>query len=205
VSEIVPLEIRAMAIALFYALATGVGGIAGPAIFGALVASKDPATLAWGFAGAASLMVVAGVGEAVIGVPAEQESLEDVAEPLSAEGGSAGEPGGEKDREPRRRPRAGTRTFWSEYPLVPATTGQDKALDRELELIEQALGESPLDRQTLARRVHARLWGPGRFRQALRVALAEGRVRRRGRLLHGAGSDTSDARRPAEPGLSTAR
>jgi MFS family permease len=111
ISEIFPLEIRAMAIAFFYAVATGAGGITGPVLFGALVGTKDPTMLAWGFVAAAVLMVVAGIVEAVIGVPAEQESLEDVAEPLSAEGGGKLESeeedsGGDGPRPERTRERA---------------------------------------------------------------------------------------------------
>jgi MFS family permease len=126
VSEIFPLEIRAMAIAFFYAVATGAGGISGPVVYGALVGTKDPTMLVWGFVAAAVLVVAAGIVEAIIGVPAEQESLEDVAEPLSAEGSGelereekgTGEDGarpgrahadwGEAERNLRRE-----RTFWS--------------------------------------------------------------------------------------------
>jgi MFS family permease len=184
VSEIFPLEIRAMAIAFFYAVATGAGGISGPAIYGALVGTKDPTMLAWGFVGAAVLMVVAGVIEAVIGVPAEQEQLEDVAEPLSAEGG-----GGKLEREGEGRsadggPRRRERGFWSSYPAFSgAGVDRDGSLEREVGLIEQALvADGPLDRRSLARRTHARLLGPGRFRQALRRAVASGRVRSDRRL-----------------------
>ncbi len=197
VSEIFPLEIRAMAIAFFYAVATGAGGISGPVIFGALVGTKDPTMLAWGFVAAAVLMVAAGIVEAIIGVPAEQESLEDVAEPLSAEGGGKLEreeegsdgdgrrleptqpKGGEADRRLRRE-----RAFWSSYPAFSSVgVGADRSLGREVELIEGALADQgPLDRRSLARRLHARLWGPGRFRQALRHALVSGRVRKEGRL-----------------------
>lgn len=185
VSEIFPLETRAMAIAFFYAVATGAGGISGPIIYGALVGTGDPTMLAWGFVGAAVLMIAAGIVEVVIGVPAEQESLEDVAEPLSAEGG--GEP--EREREPGRGPTAvmngrRDRTFWSSYPAFTSTAYDDEAtLLREVDLIVHTLGEQgALSRRALAGRLHASLWGPGQFGRALGDALASGRVRRDGRL-----------------------
>jgi MFS family permease len=194
VSEIFPLEIRAMAIAFFYAIATGAGGIAGPAIYGALVGTGDEGVLALGFVAAAALMAGAGVIEAVIGVPAEQESLEDVAEPLSAngDGGADGsrpqeaakpaEPA-EPAKTPARQRPAGQRTFWSAYPLLAGVPADDTLLERELARIEQALASGPLDRRALARAVRARAWGPGRFRRALRRAVEEQRVRaERGRF-----------------------
>jgi MFS family permease len=85
VSELFPLETRAMAIALFYAIATGIGGAVGPLLFGKLPGGSDPTGLAVGFWVAAALMAIAAVVELVLGVDAEQQSLEDVAEPLSAQ------------------------------------------------------------------------------------------------------------------------
>jgi MFS family permease len=84
VSETFPLEIRAMAIALFYAISTGIGGAVGPLLFGKLLGGDDPTGVAVGYWIAAGLMAVAAVTEIVLGVDAEQQSLEDVAEPLSA-------------------------------------------------------------------------------------------------------------------------
>jgi MFS family permease len=85
VSETFPLEIRAMAIALFYAISTGIGGAAGPLVFGKLLGGSDPAHVAVGYWIAAALMALAAVTEIVFGVDAEQRSLEEVAEPLSAQ------------------------------------------------------------------------------------------------------------------------
>jgi MFS family permease len=82
-SEIFPLETRALAIALFYALGTLIGGVAAPALFGRLIGSGVK-EVAWGYAAAAALMVAAAVTEAFIGIDAEGKSLEDIAEPLSA-------------------------------------------------------------------------------------------------------------------------
>ena len=84
-SESFPLEIRAMAIALFYAISTGIGGAVGPLLFGKLLGGDDPTGVAVGYWIAAGLMAVAAITEVVLGVDAEQESLEDIAEPLSAE------------------------------------------------------------------------------------------------------------------------
>jgi MFS family permease len=84
VSEVFPLETRAMAIAFFYAISTGIGGAVGPVLFGSLLGTGDPRQLAIGYAVGAGLMAVAAGVAAVWGVDAERESLEAVAEPLSA-------------------------------------------------------------------------------------------------------------------------
>jgi MFS family permease len=84
VSETFPLEIRALAIAFFYAISTGIGGAAGPLLFGKLLGGDDPTHVAIGYWIAAGLMAIAAVTEIVLGVDAEQRSLEEVAEPLSA-------------------------------------------------------------------------------------------------------------------------
>jgi MFS family permease len=85
VSEVFPLETRAMAIAFFYALATAIGGAVGPLLFGAMINTGDPKNLMIGYLVSTGLMLIAAIVELVFGVSAEQESLEDVAEPLSAE------------------------------------------------------------------------------------------------------------------------
>jgi len=86
VGESFPLEARALAIALFYALGTSLGGIAGPALFGALLASGSRNGVALGYLLGAGLMIAAGAVEWVIGVPAERRPLELVAAPLSSAG-----------------------------------------------------------------------------------------------------------------------
>jgi MFS family permease len=94
-SEIFPLETRALAIAFFYAIGTAAGGITGPLLFGALIqnasASKDITQIAIGYFIGAVLMVAGGVVEAVLGVKAEGQSLEDIAQPLTAEDTSSGD------------------------------------------------------------------------------------------------------------------
>ncbi|HEY8566882.1 MAG TPA: MFS transporter [Beijerinckiaceae bacterium] len=83
VSETFPLEIRALAIALFYALGTGIGGVAGPAVFGALVESGNRTSVFGGYLFGAALMIVAGLIGWRWGVAAERKSLESVARPLA--------------------------------------------------------------------------------------------------------------------------
>jgi MFS family permease len=84
VSEVFPMEIRAMAIALFYAIATGLGGISGPVIFGQLIGTGNATNLFIAYLVGAGFMVLAAVVELVIGVRAEGQSLENVATPLTA-------------------------------------------------------------------------------------------------------------------------
>ena len=83
VSEIFPLEIRALAIAFFYAVGTGVGGVAGPLLLGALISTGSRSSVAIGYFIGALLMIVAAGAEASWGVAAERKSLEAVARPLS--------------------------------------------------------------------------------------------------------------------------
>ncbi|MFD7589003.1 MFS transporter [Kitasatospora sp. NPDC059811] len=84
VSEIFPLETRAMCIAFFYAVGTAVGGISGPLLFNGLVSSGKVSDTTLAFCIGAALMTAAGLVEAAIGVRAERRSLEDLAAPLSA-------------------------------------------------------------------------------------------------------------------------
>ena len=84
VSENFPLEVRALAIALFYAVGTGVGGVAGPAIFGLLIDSGSRWTVYAGYLFGSILMVAAGFIGWRYGVSAERKSLESIARPLAA-------------------------------------------------------------------------------------------------------------------------
>ena len=79
-----PLEIRALAIAVFYATGTAIGGIVAPWFFGALIDSGSRSMLFLGYAVAAILMLAAAVFEVTLGVAAERVSLERVAAPLSS-------------------------------------------------------------------------------------------------------------------------
>ncbi len=84
VSEIFPMETRAMAIAFFYAVGTGIGGIVGPIYFGKLIEQGRDGVVTGYYVGAA-LMIAAGLVELFLGVAAAQRSLEDIATPLTAE------------------------------------------------------------------------------------------------------------------------
>jgi MFS family permease len=84
VGESFPLEIRALAIALFYAIGTGLGGAAGPWLFGYLVESGSSFSIFVGYLFGAALMLIAAATELALGVAAERRPLESVAEPLSA-------------------------------------------------------------------------------------------------------------------------
>jgi MFS family permease len=83
VSETFPLEIRALAIAFFYAVGTGVGGIIGPWLFGALIDTGSRASVFGGYLAGAALMVLAGLVAWRWGVAAERKPLETVARPLT--------------------------------------------------------------------------------------------------------------------------
>jgi MFS family permease len=87
VSEIFPVEIRALAIAAFYAFGTALGGVAAPAIFGALIATHMRGMVLIGYLFGASLMLIAALAEAFFGIAAEGKSLESIAQPLSSESG----------------------------------------------------------------------------------------------------------------------
>ncbi|MFO1110647.1 MAG: MFS transporter [Bradyrhizobium sp.] len=83
VSETFPLEVRALAIALFYAVGTGIGGVAGPALFGALIDTGSRASVFAGYLFGAALMVAAAIVAWRYCVAAERRSLESVARPLA--------------------------------------------------------------------------------------------------------------------------
>ena len=83
VSEIFPLEVRGLAIAIFYACGTLAGGVAAPLIFGLLIQTGSKTALFYGYLTGAALMIGAGAVEAWIGVKAERASLEEITAPLS--------------------------------------------------------------------------------------------------------------------------
>jgi MFS family permease len=85
VAESFPLEIRALAIAIFYALGTGIGGVAAPWVFGLLIESGSRDRVLLGYAFGAGLMAMAAVIAKAIGLDNEGKALEDVARPLSWE------------------------------------------------------------------------------------------------------------------------
>jgi MFS family permease len=83
VSETFPLEVRALAIALFYAIGTGIGGVAGPALFGVLIDTGSRGSVFAGYLLGSVLMLVAAAVASRYAVAAERKSLESVAKPLA--------------------------------------------------------------------------------------------------------------------------
>jgi MFS family permease len=96
-SEVFPMETRALCIAFFYAIGTAAGGISGPLLFGWLIenasASGDITKIAVGYFIGAALMIIGGIVEAFLGVRAEGQSLESIAQPLTAEDSDSGDSG----------------------------------------------------------------------------------------------------------------
>lgn len=209
VSEIFPMETRALAIAFFYAVGTAAGGIAGPLLFGRFIDSGDTSLIALGFIIGAVVMAVGGVVELFFGVNSEGKSLESIAMPLTAEdatdGGQAQENASDdttrrneriRERAERQRRRQTTgmaryrpgpgRTLWSPRMSVSDPTEPPDVLDEEIESIARALADrGALSVTELFETVGGRYWGPGRFRRALREALAEGRAERLARSRYG--------------------
>ncbi|MYV97737.1 MFS transporter [Streptomyces sp. SID3343] len=115
VSEIFPMETRALAIAFYYAVGTGLGGAIGPLLFAKLVDTGKESQVAMGYFLGAGLMIAAGLVEIFLGVEAAGRSLEDVTRPLSEmddEGGTDADdtrgPGeGDKDARENRAAREG--------------------------------------------------------------------------------------------------
>jgi len=219
-SEIFPMEMRALAIAFFFAIGTAAGGITGPLLFGHMIAgSKNDVMVA--FLIGAAVMALGGIAEIFLGVNAEQRQLEDIAEPITAreaaasDGRSDGDGRRTPDRHakrsarrsrgaygPRRyRPGPGT-TFYSPGMIGTAYSSRqagENVLDREVDRIVAALAQEgrPVDRRELERLIHARVWGPGRFSRALNEAIAEGHVRRVGRSRYEAVGGREAAGTPA--------
>lgn len=84
VGESFPLEVRAIAIALFYAFGTGLGGVAGPALFGVLIDTGSRMSVFYGYLLGGLSMVAAAAVAGVLAVNAERKPLESIAPPLSA-------------------------------------------------------------------------------------------------------------------------
>ena len=189
VSEIFPMETRALAIAFFYAVGTGLGGIIGPVLFGNLIATKHPSTWPSATSSAAGLMVAAGIVEVVLGVDAEQKSLEDVATPVSAVDGDDDDRDATTSTSPpprtrgafRAPPHPGGRTSWS---LLPAVVGppEQRSLPRARARCDRAVARHPraagtARAATIRRRA---VLGAGALPRRVRHGLLSGRVRRIG-------------------------
>jgi MFS family permease len=85
VSEIFPLEIRALAISIFYAVGTLVGGVGAPVLFGHLIQTGSRAAVFEGYVVGAVLMLVAASVEAHLGIDAERKPLEAISSPLQSD------------------------------------------------------------------------------------------------------------------------
>jgi MFS family permease len=84
VSETFPIEVRALAIAMFYAIGTGIGGVAGPALFGALIDTGSRVSVFAGYLFGAGLMIAGAIIAWCYCIAAERQPLESVAQPLAA-------------------------------------------------------------------------------------------------------------------------
>ncbi len=84
VSETFPVEMRALAIAMFYAVGTGAGGVAGPWLFGILIDTGSRGSVFGGYLLGAALMLAAAAVAARFAIRAERQPLESVARPLNA-------------------------------------------------------------------------------------------------------------------------
>ena len=160
-------------------------------LFGHLIDSGSLDQVALGFYLGAAVMAVGGIAELLFGVKAEQKPLEDIATPLTAQdaetdaGDAEPAPAASTPVSPQRRGerfRPGPGRVASSPGMWASIPAAEVPLDEEIEAIVRALRQQgPIERQTLARLVGARYWGPGRFRRALGAALVNGRVRRVGR------------------------
>ena len=171
VSEIFPMETRAIAIALFYAVGTGLGGIIGPVLFGHLIATKQPFDIAMGYLLGGGLMFAAGVVEIFLGIDAEQKSLEEIASPLTAADSDDAAPAGDKTkaappplpRSARPYPFPAQSGRFGRYDLRPGSTAlreTSRAVsEREIDAVVEALrDDGPASMSALAARVGARYW-----------------------------------------------
>jgi hypothetical protein len=162
------------------------------------------------------VMAVGGIVELILGLRAEQKQLEEIAAPLTAqeaERAPEAEPGADEAAERARRraerERAGLRRWrpgpgtvsYSPFFGHPAES-RPEWLDEEVEIIRRALAEQgTISRGELASRIGARYWGPGRFRAAVRAAVADGVARRVGRnSVAPAGDEAPGAAPTGRPG-----
>ena len=84
VSEIFPLEVRALGLAVFYSIGTGIGGVGDPLLFGSLIQTHSRWAVAGGYALGAALMLAGSSTEWKIGVEAAGQSLESVSKPIQS-------------------------------------------------------------------------------------------------------------------------
>lgn len=150
VSEIFPMETRALAIAFFYAVGTAAGGIVGPLLFGSLIATGERGAMSVAFVVSAVVLGIAALAELTLGVRAEQASLERLAKPLTAEGPAgtgeaAGAGAGEPESEAGRLRRAAQRRR-DEAAELRARSAEHRANSLELRL---AADQDPATRERM--------------------------------------------------------
>jgi MFS family permease len=85
VSEVFPMETRALCIAVFYAIGTGLGGVIGPQVFNRMIETESYEQVFLAFGLGAVMMIIGGVAELLFGIRAERQSLERIAKPLTVE------------------------------------------------------------------------------------------------------------------------
>ena len=85
VSEIFPLETRALCISVFYAIGTGIGGVIGPQVFSRLINTGSYTNVFYALALGAVMMIIGGAAELLFGIKAERTGLESIAKPLTVE------------------------------------------------------------------------------------------------------------------------
>jgi MFS family permease len=85
VSEVFPMETRALCIAVFYAVGTGLGGVIGPQVFNRMIETESYEQVFLAFGLGAVMMIIGGVAELLFGVKAERQRLESIAKPLTVE------------------------------------------------------------------------------------------------------------------------
>ena len=115
VSEVFPMETRALCIAVFYAVGTGIGGVIGPQVFSRLINTGSYQQVFIALSLGAVMMILGGLAELVFGVKAERESLENIAKPLTVEDSASraaavlgGKVARARSRGPGRRSRRGS-------------------------------------------------------------------------------------------------
>ena len=212
VSEIFPMEIRALAIAFFYAVGTAIGGITGPLVFEKLGESGDVGQVMIAYLIGAAVMAVGGITELILGVRAEQQPLEDIAKPITAREAEEGR-GGCSRRRSRGGARAaaagalGARARW--LAAIQARPGQRLVLAVHRPAAAGGRPEVGGERDRDHRARVARAWrGPAsRARPTGRRALlgtgtVPRRPARRGRRRGRAPGRAATVTRPAEPATS---
>ena len=188
------MEVRALAIAFFYAIGTAIGGITGPLVFERLASSGDPGQVAIGYLIGAGVMAIGGIVELILGVRAEQQQLEDIADAADRRGGrgrrrsrrasreraradraAAPRPRAERERTGRRRYRLGPGSA-SYSPFFPSPVAQrPEWIDVEVDRIAREVGrEGEIDTRTLAA-TSALALGPGPVPRRAREAIARAR------------------------------